>query len=612
LLPIASDVPKTAPSATSALALIRDRACASPAEVTYLLAQGESSEVVSEDARALTLAVGALRPVPVFPGGALVQERTPAGVKPAPGVQLLPLDPQWQIPLPSACAQRALGEATTNAAGVAPLLLPVFPSSEGALSFRYVSSRGIGQVDVPAPSAISLSNNLHRITLEVSDLGLAQVEASREPVREFGAGFFAKLTGPLDASRICRGTSLLGVAGTATCDAPPPPKPCVEDGQVGCVTTPSHKAAAIGGLASKVLSTSSVAGEKGTVVLPSLSDVRSGVTFGTASASSGTYTPDFPNVANVRASDTVNGASGTLGDCTADGSQGCVVPSSGSIRAADTANFTGWDIRRKRNSAGALVTFAGLTGQTKTCRNRANTAVFNNTTAPSSAGLDFFDTIDDANNNLTGLPGEIPEWTMLIGGNTVTVGSDFACGGIYATGNTATGNTGADATLAHDANGNWQDLTPGIIPAATPTNSTNTANGCNAADKHCVFRELISGLMVTEVSAATYTWQNAINYCHNLGEAGGAVTSPIPFIGGASHSDWRLPTQKELMQLYSAGVRGLNQTSNLITFFGDVDTNFWSSSSVTYFTSDAWDVDLSSGDMGNLAKTDTRRAVCVR
>jgi hypothetical protein len=323
-------------------------------------------------------------------------------------------------------------------------------------------------------------------------------------------------------------------------------------------------------------------------------------------------------VANVRSTDTVNNVAGTLANCASDGAEGCVVPTGSTIKAADTTNFNGWDIRKKRNSSGTVLTFAGVTSQGKShCRNRANTQTlngagpnqgFNNTTLPAIAGLDFFDTIDDYNNNLTGLPGEIPAWTMLIGGTTVTLGSDFACGGIYATGDTATGNTGADSGLAHDANGNWQDLTPGILPGGA--NSTNMANGCNATDKHCVFKELISGLMVTEVSASTHTWQNALNYCHTLGDGGAA--NKIPVIGDASYDDWRLPTQKELMQLYNAGVRGLNQTSNLTTFFGDVDTFFWSSSSVSYFTSFAWGVGLGNGDSNGNDGTGPGRAVCVR
>ncbi len=131
-----------------------------------------------------------------------------------------------------------------------------------------------------------------------------------------------------------------------------------------------------------------------------------------------------------------------------------------------------------------------------------------------------------------------------------------------------------------------------------------------------MFRELISGLMVTEVSAASYNWVNSINYCDTLGESGNpvvALRSPIPVIG-ATYTDWRLPTQKELMQLYQGGVRGLNQTSNLTTFFGDVDRHFWSSSSLSNNNSNAWRVHLGYGyafDYGN-GKTDTNGVVCVR
>ncbi|MCA2961275.1 MAG: DUF1566 domain-containing protein [Silvanigrellales bacterium] len=348
-----------------------------------------------------------------------------------------------------------------------------------------------------------------------------------------------------------------------------------------------------------------ILGVGGNVVLPAATDVKLNITYGTLGTG---LTGSYAGVA--------------VADCTADGNVDCRIPATGALKAADTTNFNGWDIRKKRNSGGAVLTFAGITSQGKShCRNRANTQTlngagpnngFDNTTTPGVAGLDFFDTIDDWHNNFIGLPGEIPAWTMLIGGSAVTVGSDFACGGIYATGDTATGNTGADSSLAHDPNGNWQDLTPGVLPGGA--NSTNTANGCNAADKHCVFKELISGLMVTEVSAADYNWANAIDYCHNLGEAGNpAVTSPIPVIGPATYTDWRLPTQKELTQLTNAGSRGLNQTAVLTTFFGGVDRSFWSSSSVSNGTSFAWHVHLNGGHYVNYdAKTGTRRAVCVR
>lgn len=70
---------------------------------------------------------------------------------------------------------------------------------------------------------------------------------------------------------------------------------------------------------------------------------------------------------------------------TADGQTDCTVPAAGSIRAADTSGFTEWDIRKKRDSGGNLRSFAGLVGKRKTCRDKANLAVFNNATAPADA-----------------------------------------------------------------------------------------------------------------------------------------------------------------------------------------------------------------------------------
>ena len=333
-----------------------------------------------------------------------------------------------------------------------------------------------------------------------------------------------------------------------------------------------------------------MAGVAGNVTLPSAVNVRSIATFGVS-----------------------GGTGGTLTDCSADGGTNCVVPSSGSIVAADTTNFTGWDIRKKRNSSGTVLTFAGLTSQAKShCRNQARTGVFDYTTSPGIVGLDFFDTVDDYNNGVVGLPGSIPAWTMLIGGSTVTVTNDYKCGGIYATGSTATGNTGADAAVAHDPDGNWQDLTPGILPGGASSN--NIASGCNATDKFCVYKELMSGLMVTELSAANYTWANAISYCDNLGEAGNpAVTSPIPVIGGTTYTDWRLTAQKELMQLHNAGIRGLNQTATMTTNFGNLGGEpLWSAGSASYATTGAFLVELDTGTTRSDGKTNTSSVVCVR
>jgi len=278
----------------------------------------------------------------------------------------------------------------------------------------------------------------------------------------------------------------------------------------------------------------------GNVVLPAASAVRNTTTFGAASATTG-----------------------TLADCAADGATGCVVPAaSATYKAANVTGLTGWDLRRKRNSDGTLATFAGLVGLKRECRNGTNTTLWDNITSPGTMGLDIFDTIEDG----YGVPSQIPPW--LIPGVAGDHRSDFKCGGIVATGSSNTGNTGADATLAYDTDGNWQDLTPGLKPDGTP--SFNTADGCNHAEKMCVFRDLSSGLMVTEVQAANdIVWSVAQTTCDTLGDI-----NPVPIIGGSTYSDWRVPTQKELMWLHVAGIRSLNPTVGLTARFGELGKNF--------------------------------------
>jgi hypothetical protein len=457
-------------------------------------------------------------------------------------------------------------------------------------------------------------------------------------------------------SKILSGTNVFGVLGTSVVA----PADCAADGALGCVSVAPFAAAETAGLSSKVLSGQTVAGVVGNVTMPSAANVRSSATFGISGGTSGTLADcssdgsagcvtvaayasaataglaskvlsgqtvagvagnvTLPAIADVRAA-TTYGISGTgltgsmagaTADCTADGQSNCKIPSSGTIKAAETANFTGWDIRKKRSGITpfAPLTFAGLTSQAKShCRNRANFSVWNYNISPGLPGLDFFDTIDDFNNNIIGLPGTIPAWTMLIGGSTVTVTNDFKCGGIYATGNTNTGNTGSDATVAHDPDGNWQDLTPGILPGGA--NSSNTADGCNAIDKHCVFKELISGLMVTEVGPGDYPWSNAISFCDNLG--GGP--NPIPIVGGLTYSDWRLPTQKELIHISAAGVIGLNQTATMKANFGNLTVfgnYFWSSSSASENTISAKAMILHNANSISADKVNTLKVLCVR
>jgi hypothetical protein len=94
------------------------------------------------------------------------------------------------------------------------------------------------------------------------------------------------------------------------------------------VATASYKAAAITGLASKVLSGQTVAGTAGNVTLPSPGHVYTGINYGVGgTGSTGTLT--LPAAAQVRTGAGAygiggNGTTPSLADCASDGAAGCV------------------------------------------------------------------------------------------------------------------------------------------------------------------------------------------------------------------------------------------------------------------------------------------------
>ena len=225
-----------------------------------------------------------------------------------------------------------------------------------------------------------------------------------------------------------------------------------------------------------------------------------------------------------------------------------------------------WDLRMGS-------TFGNVTGKLKTtCRNRARSAVYNYDGAVGSilnfgdttgTLFDYWDTIDDYNNNVAGLPTSI-----------ITGWDNYDCGGVEAT--------------AGDANV-WKDI--------TTTGDGFTASTCTATAAHCTMKDKITGLQWSKFQNASQTWSVAINTCDALN------------FNGAT--DWRLPTQKELMEAYAHSVRSA-ASANWITEVQMAANNFWSASSVSTYSSDAWKVYLPGAAFSQSDKWDPYQVVCVR
>ena len=360
---------------------------------------------------------------------------------------------------------------------------------------------------------------------------------------------------------------------------------CSTEGVSGCITGGTFVSADTTGLASKVLSGSSVAGVNGNVSLPTIGYVNSGTTYGPGGSMTGTLV--LPTAANVRVAFGNYGIGGTsiapnLGDCATDGASGCVIstgflaadmthaiasnivsgatiagvsgtaPAAGCsmdgetscvttarFKAMDTDNsvISPWDIR-KGKSAG------GIVGELAFFKNLALTSLFDRTVSydQSITGLDPYDTLDDL-----GAPNEAPlSWL------------------------------GA-------SNAAW---------LRDPVSDTDHDGLCNGGED-CIFMDQMTGELWTSPSGTAVDWDSAITYC-------GALTL-------GSHP-WRLPTQKEILQAYTDGIWFVSTPLGIAS-----QTFFWSATtdSTASLPTYAFEVDVSQGKSTSTYKSTNLNALCV-
>jgi hypothetical protein len=173
--------------------------------------------------------------------------------------------------------------------------------------------------------------------------------------------------------------------------------------------------------------------------------------------------------------------------------------------------------------------------------------------------VNIWDTIDDYNAYNTGLP------SQLVAGWSV----DTKCSGIES--------TFGDTNI-------WRDV--------TTTGDGVTSSTCSGSASNCSYLDKISGLEWSK--ATSKNWAAAVTYCDGLTHNG--------------KSDWRIPTQKELMNAAEHGIRS-TQSSN---FVGSFAFYFWSGSTTSYSENYAWYVDLAYGYTYVYTKSNTTNVICVR
>lgn len=230
--------------------------------------------------------------------------------------------------------------------------------------------------------------------------------------------------------------------------------------------------------------------------------------------------------------------------CSSDGQTGCITTSS--YPAANKAAISSWDLRLGK-------TIAGVSGSFDLPRNMADTGTFDRLTGSGSvSGLDIYDSIDDFNNN-----GGFP--TSAASGVTAFSGANWAL--------SFHGDDGSGGGVA--------------------------SNGLCDGSEVCVYTDKISGRSWARSDGISGSFETGVSYCENLA------------LGGAS--DWRLPTQKEMMQAYVDGIWLQKSGLNLVNGF-----EYQSSSTYSFDSLLVHVMDLSVGYVNTAAKATSHYTICVR
>jgi hypothetical protein len=134
----------------------------------------------------------------------------------------------------------------------------------------------------------------------------------------------------------------------------------------------------------------------------------------------------------------------------------------------------------------------------------------------------------------------------------------------------------------------WSDVT---------TTDGVTASTCALTPLNCSLKDKVSGQEWSNKMAGATTWPAAISYCDNLTYNG--------------KTDWRLPTQKEMMTAYAHGMASTITASNWLSLV-DTQNYFWSATTVSDNRYYAWSSSFGFGGIFPNVKNHAYRVMCVR
>ncbi|MBW1744331.1 MAG: DUF1566 domain-containing protein, partial [Deltaproteobacteria bacterium] len=108
-------------------------------------------------------------------------------------------------------------------------------------------------------------------------------------------------------------------------------------------------------------------------------------------------------------------------------------------------------------------------------------------------------------------------------------------------------------------------------------------------DGHDVTIDHVTGLIwQREDDGVKRTWSEAVEYCENLALAG--------------HSDWRLPTKKELLGITNYGGFGPSIDTSFFPYTHGPEDRYWSGTTLTFLSLTAWSMSLWNSEPNMQAK----------
>jgi len=363
--------------------------------------------------------------------------------------------------------------------------------------------------------------------------------------------------GKLDLSLLIPGNLKSGVViGAVTGSYTGLSEICTASGAVGCITTAAFKSIQIDGLAANVKRGVDVAGVVGTY--PSENNLLEGAD-DTPDLTTNTFADKIKQSATFEYFDGKGTRHTGAGD---EHIKATNILFGVNIFGVDgtvsgMVNPNPWDLRY-----GVIV--GSTVGKLKlNCRNMVDIDIYDNVSGLAAVGADRFDSIDDYGQSAGAFPSTNP-WQ---------VGDEVFCG--FNSPNSPT----------------WERVITNPV-----TNGNNS-----------IFEDKISGLKWTRGnSLGTKNWDEpnggvgngAIEYCHSLDHGG--------------INSWRLPTHKELLSASVHGIRDLDDSLNADSL-GNLDTGYWSSTTNSFATANAFFVFMGTGVPNTFAygKNQAYSVLCV-